>query len=228
MSVPTPAQVAARAAGRVPAGTLMDRMGSTENVTGDHVHFEIHDRPGPRLPLDRPLVFLDTETTSLAQDRRIWDIAMIRRDVDHTEQTYVTYVRDVDLANADPQALEIGRFRDRHPAYLGTEGTVTGSFDVAKRIEKWTWGATIVAANPWFDMEALAALLRRHRLQPMWHYRPIDVEALTAGHLGHHPGGLASCARALDVEVDPDGEHTALGDTKVARAIYDRILGGSR
>lgn len=228
MSVPTPAQVAARAAGRVPAGTLVGRTGSTENVTGDHVHFEIHNRPGPRTPLARPLVFLDTETTSLAPDRRIWDIALIKRAVDHTEKVFTTFVRDVDLTNATPEALEIGRFRDRHPSYRGTEGTLTSSYDVAKRVERWTWGATIVAANPWFDMEALAALLRRHRLLPMWHYRPIDVEALTAGHLGRHPGGLASCARALGVEVDPDGEHTALGDTKVARAIYDRILGGAR
>jgi len=181
-------------------------------------------RPGPHFPLERPVVFLDTETTSLAHDRRIWDLAMIRRDIDHTEQTFAAYIRDVDLANADPKALEIGRFRDRYPRNVGT----TPAFDVARKVMDWTWGATIVGANPAFDMEGLTALLRRHRLAPMWHYRPIDVEALTAGHLGRHPGGLNACARALGIEVDTAGEHTALGDTEVARAIHDHILGGAR
>src|SRR5690606_15714544 len=40
-----------------------------------------------------------------------------------------------------------------------------------------------VGSVPNFDTETLAAMLRRHRLCPAWHYHLIDVEALAVGYL---------------------------------------------
>jgi DNA polymerase III epsilon subunit-like protein len=49
---------------------------------------------------------------------------------------------------------------------------------------------------------------------------------LTAGHLGREVGGLAACAEALGIEFPEQEQHTALGDARVALAIYDKILRG--
>lgn len=64
------------------------------------------------------LVFVDTETTSLRPDRRAWDIALIVRRPGEPDREYQWFVDDLalDLGNADPFALKIGRFYERHPA----------------------------------------------------------------------------------------------------------------
>jgi hypothetical protein len=61
-----------------------------------------------------PLAFVDTETDGLGPWRKPWDIAVIRRAPDGTEQTLQLYV-DIDLSTADLIGLKIGRFYDRHP-----------------------------------------------------------------------------------------------------------------
>lgn len=71
-----------------------------------------------------PLVFADCETTSLDARRRLaWDIALIRRD-QLGESVYQFYV-EVDLADADPFALRIGKFWDRHPLGRVLSGQAT-------------------------------------------------------------------------------------------------------
>lgn len=156
-----------------------------------------------------PIVFLDTETTSLRPDRRAWDIGMIRREPDGTEREITLFVSDIDLSGADLIALRIGRFHERHPMYRTEVG---GAFDAefddddavdvdeaqelldtheclylerraAENVERWTRGAHIVGAVPNFDTEVLGAMLRRHGLCPAWHYHLIDVEALAMGWL---------------------------------------------
>ncbi|MDZ4232820.1 MAG: hypothetical protein U1C73_03460, partial [Dietzia sp.] len=62
------------------------------------------------------VVFLDTETTGKGPRRRAWEIAMIRRDATgDREITLYVDVADLDLPHADPKALAIGRFDQRHP-----------------------------------------------------------------------------------------------------------------
>jgi hypothetical protein len=65
----------------------------------------------------RPLVFLDTETTHLhPRLRRPWEIAMIRRPALPNNADRITMmITDVDLSDADPESLKIGRFYERHP-----------------------------------------------------------------------------------------------------------------
>lgn len=153
-----------------------------------------------------PLVFVDTETTSLADDRRAWEVAIIRvepDDVTRVGRGITLYVADVDLSRADAQALAIGRFYERHPRYADTPKdprvpmrtpalaaarhersiVVAPEREVARLVERWTRGAIVVGSNPGFDTRVLASMLRHHGLTPAWHYRPIDVAALAAGYL---------------------------------------------
>ena len=59
----------------------------------------------------KPIVFLDTETTGLHIDRRPWEIALVRREDGSTRAvTIFIDLRDIPLDQADPTALQIGRF----------------------------------------------------------------------------------------------------------------------
>jgi DNA polymerase III epsilon subunit-like protein len=183
------------------------------------------------------LCFIDTETTGLSPGRLAHEVAMIRRE-EGGEETEVSFFVDVDLSAAEPKALEVGRFYERHPygQYLSNRRRLAPAYSdtqvggylppriAAPEVARMTHRAHLVGAVPSFDAETLAALLRRHELAPAWHHRLRCVESLTAGHLGREVGGLRRCAEALGIEVNPEAEHTALGDARMARAIWDLVV----
>ncbi|MEN1976882.1 3'-5' exonuclease [Cellulomonas sp. P4] len=153
--------------------------------------------------MSAPLVFLDTETTSLAPNRRAWEVAMIRvepEDLDGIGRGTSFFISDVDLRGADPQALKVGRFYERHPKYaptaaepddgastlaekIRTAAALRSEYAAAAIVERWTRGAVVIGSNPGFDTGVLEPMLHRHGLVPAWHYRPIDVATLAAGFL---------------------------------------------
>ncbi|HET8643239.1 MAG TPA: hypothetical protein VFM37_14980 [Pseudonocardiaceae bacterium] len=190
-----------------------------------------------------PIVFIDTETTSLRPDRRAWEIALIHRG-DHGERAHHWFIEivDLDLGEADLFSLNIGGFYQRHPQMrvtdvpdqsLSTWTLVASEEDVMREVEVITRGAHLVGAVPNFDAEVLAARMRYHGIAPSWHYHLIDVEALAVGALarGGTPPALPwksdELSRALGVEPPGDTDrHTALGDAQWARAIYDSFMFG--
>ena len=113
-------------------------------------------------------------------------------------------------------------------------GAVLTESRAAQVVAAYTHGAHFVGAVPSFDAEVLAALLRDNWLTPSWHYHLIDVEVLAAGWLARDgrapapPWRSDDVAAALGVDAPDDGElHTALGDARWARRIYDRVMGGA-
>jgi DNA polymerase III epsilon subunit-like protein len=173
------------------------------------------------------LAFIDTETTGLHPNRRPWEIAIIRRDLTTVvpEQSVTIQVNDVDLSDADPMALNIGRFYERHGHGQGSRSL--SEAQAAQLVEQWTRGAYLVGAVPSFDAETLAGMLRRHRLSPGWHHRLRCVETLASGHLRREVGGLKDAAKALGVPVDEAVLHTAMGDARLAAAVWDAVMGGA-
>ena len=161
-----------------------------------------------------PICAVDTETTSLRPDRRAWDVALIRRD-DEGERRVQFFIElnDIDLPDADPFSLDVGKFWERHPeavkvrageslvrddddgvwsvwSGLGDRtlfdvpsGSVVGAVTAAHIVAAVTHGAHLIGAVPNFDAEVLAALLRDNGLTPTWHYHLVDVEALAVGWL---------------------------------------------
>lgn len=188
-----------------------------------------------RRPAMRPVVFLDTETTRKDADRRPWEIAMIRRD-DTGEKSLTLFIdpADLDLDHADPTALAIGGFHQRHPAFgtpLHTGQQLCSAAQAAALVRTWTARARVYGVVPSFDTECLAAMLARHGVQPTWHYQPWDVAVLATGYLlgrGMQPGySSEENSRLLDVALPaPDERHTALADAAWAGRIYDKILEG--
>jgi len=143
------------------------------------------------------LVFCDTETTSLDRwTRRIWELAYIIRDpgaadVEHREFLVVP------LHEADPAALKVGGYWDRHPSpYRDGWGVgVRSGEQVAAEVARDFHGATIVGACPSFDEETLAGLLRENGLRETWNYRLLDVGTLVAGYMAHLSRSLGNPVR---------------------------------
>lgn len=192
----------------------------------------------------QPIVFLDTETTGIHRDRKVWEIAMVHRSA--SDERELSFFVEVDLSDADPFGLSIGRFYERHPdgqnlsGNARTRSTAWPPREAAKVVAKWTHGAHIVGALANFDTEVLAVLLREHHLIPAWHYHLEDVETLTVGYLaGLRAAGLINTPRPelpwdsdeltqlLGLDPVPDDErHTAMGDVRWAMRIYDAVHSG--
>lgn len=140
-------------------------------------------------------VFIDTETTSLRADRRAWEIGLIVRDPGKPDAEHRWFIgaADLDLGNADPFSLKIGRFYERHPQYAGVGMADLGDFvgqsfppaesDVLLEVEHLTRGAHLVGAVVSFDADVLGQRMRANGICPSWHYHLIDVEALAVGWL---------------------------------------------
>lgn len=181
------------------------------------------------------LVFLDTETTSLRHDRRAWEIAWILRNDEgkEAERQYFINETELDLGNADPKSLQIGRFYERHPAavlrdqdpfeYPSAGGRP--EYNVLWELEHDTRGALIVGAVPNFDTEVIGNRMREHGICPSWHYHLVDVETLAAGALKLlPPWNFDKVLDAYGLTYDEADRHTALGDARMARDLYDAVM----
>ena len=201
----------------------------------------------PRKPAS-PLAFVDTETTHLdPRSGDVWEIAVIRRRQDGVDSEFVWQVRP-DLAAADPAALKIGRFEERFAIPDGWDalefipsGPPMRSlipemlFDLQEALS----GAIVVGSNPGFDIAFLTKLLQAHGRKLPWHYRPIDIATLAAGYIyGHDRDFMLRNDRPFssywvsrEVGVEPpsrEDAHTALGDARWARDLYDAVTKGVR
>lgn len=205
-----------------------------------------------------PIAFVDTETTHLdAEIGDAWEVAVILREFDDNEPTDTEYAWQIrpNLATADPEALEVGRYLERFAVPVPAEAAWTGYEDgpvlpmtrseVVAAILAVLRGAVLVGSNPGFDDRFLRKLLGPGSAQ--WHYRPVDIATLAAGRkLGmvemvRQAGGkrlpsdeVAFPFSSRDLScwtgVEPPGAgvaHTALGDARWARDVFDAVTGGA-
>ena len=177
------------------------------------------------------IVFLDTETTSLRPDRRAWEIGAIIRDEKDgawydTEYSAFIEAPDLDLGNADVMSLKIGKFYDRYPPAVGPrDDRVHSEWAVMHTVEALTRGATIVGAVPNFDTEVLGTRMRANGICPSWHYHLVDVETLAAGALKMAPPwDFDKLLAEFNLTYSEADRHTALGDARMVRDLYDAVL----
>jgi DNA polymerase III epsilon subunit-like protein len=157
----------------------------------------------------------------------------------------------VDLGRAEPIALTIGNFYERRGldanGMKNIQPPELGKW--ARDFARLTHGAHLVGAVPSFDDAFLKRLLKANGACAGWHYHLVDVEALAAGFargrgrgmaiagdVTRFPGAVAAYENAAPpwtsddlskaVGVDPGqfDRHTALGDARWARAIYDAVM----
>ena len=186
--------------------------------------------------------FIETETISLARDHRhLWEVAVIYPDP--LELTgwgeYSALLADVPLGEADPMSLQVSRFHERYSDQPVGKRQNRGK--VARQIEHLTRGQHLVGAVPSFDEQRLWDFLRAHNLCPTWHYHLIDVETLGIGYMAgvaeeYWPEALkflrrglpwdsSALAHVLGMDQPEEDKHTALGDARWAKAIYEKVMG---
>lgn len=219
------------------------------------------------------LVFLDTETTSLDDERgEVWEIAAIVRQPGQADAEHLWEIRP-DLSTADPISLRVGRYYERRVlgshshvpgaaaelaspmlVELGRQGgdlepqiTPTASA-VAAKLAEWLDSAHVVGAVPDFDFRFLRRFLRANGQCWTAHYHLVDIEAMAVGwlygkaselrkakpdvdwswtldELTELPWKSTSLYRAAGIDPDDFEAHTALGDARLVRAVYDAITG---
>ncbi|MEV4472872.1 hypothetical protein [Nonomuraea sp. NPDC049504] len=124
---------------------------------------------------------------------------------------------------------------------------------IARTLAKELDGATIVANNPAFDRRFLDKFLRANGQILTAHHRMIDIRALLIGYVDGRlsafdgkvedafapevvpyvedwlDGYMDSPAwEIVGIAQDPGTAHTALGDARLDRDVYDAIRGGGR
>lgn len=191
--------------------------------------------------MESTLAFGDCETTGLDQFRHeAWEVAFILcRDGKQEERVW--HIQPRWLPEADPKALEINRYEERTSA---PGWAWDNPYRAAREIWTCLDGAVILGSNPSFDTGMLTSLIEHYaQRRPTWHYRPIDVPTMAAGWLHAkygasggqsmedgeleavtHPFSSYRLSQALGVE-PPEGDdaHTALGDARWIKALYDSI-----
>jgi hypothetical protein len=196
------------------------------------------------------VAFVDTETTGLDPERHeIWEVGLILPDgSEHSWQL------PVDLSRADSIALNVGQFHERRQLQgLGFVSPAELS-EWCSRFVALTRGLHLAGCVVSFDAERLAKLLRANGECPMWHYHLIDVEALAAGYVsakcegegwdgtkgtvrvdrqdgsvnnidGRPPWKSVDLSLAVGVNPEDFEKHTAMGDARWAKAIYEAVMG---
>lgn len=190
-----------------------------------------------------PICFVDTETTGLDAERHeIWEVGLI---LPNSEERH--WFLDVDETKADPFALSIGGYHERHPhgrlcpdppaVYAAKEYAAKSHF--AYEFAHLTHGLHLAGAVVSFDEERLRKLLLAQGHLPGWHYHLVDVEALAAGALAEirrqskdpdgefdpaPPWNSATLSAGVGVNPNDFDRHTALGDARWAKAIYEAVV----
>lgn len=163
------------------------------------------------------LIYVDVETDGVRPDAQVWEIALIEgaNDREHV------YHLEIDLSKAETQALRLNRYYERR--YKEDWSFIDPKL-AALQVATLTAGKVLVGAIPWFDSEKLERFLRSNGQAPSHDYHLVDIESYVAGAYGlTPPWKLSSITRAAGLNPEAFDSHTALGDARLVKALYERV-----
>jgi DNA polymerase III epsilon subunit-like protein len=179
------------------------------------------------------IAFIDIETTGIDPTYAdLVEVGIITEDGGEFEAFNADVTKTLGEASVD--ALRINRYYERE-----REGDHLAAYQLAWEIATRTSGRVLAGANVHFDMHFLEAWMRRVGLAPAWDYHVLDVPTYAAAVINHATeGGLKKPILPpfrLNNEVferlelpkpDPADKHTALGDARTAKRVWDYVYGG--
>lgn len=170
--------------------------------------------------LDRPLIFIDTETTGLdASKHEIIELAIIRVEPNGQEYTYQWYIRPERLEDAEAKALEINKYHERK-ALWDEKGV---SFrDIADQVADIVREGVFAGHNVSFDVDFLNQAYKRAGMQVRLPYHKVDTVTLAYTHLV--PLGLKRLSLDTVREFmgwSKENAHSALQDAKDAKKLFN-------
>ena len=166
----------------------------------------------------RPLAFLDTETTGLdASVHEVIEVAIIKEHPDGRVEKWQSLIRPKDIEAAHPKALEINGYAKAPGRWDNAPYIEHVAREIATRLK----GCVIVGHNVGFDLKFLQSDFDREGLKYRLPYHKVDTVTLAHEHLV--PCGLESLS--MDkirkfLRWDTEGSHTAMKDTEDARRLY--------
>lgn len=200
------------------------------------------------------IAFLDLETVCLEEDTKgdvIWEIGLILRDENNKDTEWRWQVRpniwklsewsrpDFEKRFCVPEGADALCWSPSSPE----EGTAVSYRSVAEMLVTFTDKHYIVGAVPDFDTWRGRFFIQRHTsLVPKWVYHIHDVETLSVGYLAGLRKGLGTSLSDFgdftrlngwksddlyrEVGVNPDNyeRHTALGDCRLNRDVFDKVM----
>jgi DNA polymerase-3 subunit epsilon len=167
---------------------------------------------------ERPLAFIDTETTGLdSAIHEVIEVAIVKEYPDGRIEYYQSLIRPERIEDAHPKALEVNGYAADPSRWDRMETMET----VGPLILSTLKDCVVVGHNVGFDIDMLEANMRRAGLSPRLPYHKIDTVTLAYEHLV--PCGLESLSldnirRFLDWSLED--AHTAMKDAKDARRLY--------
>lgn len=188
---------------------------------------------------ERALCFVCTATTGvispwLLGGRRIWEIALIRRELDGTERISHVFIRRADVSmRAVPeeqlkQALDAGRYHERYPEAAGLPmDKVYSGEQAAQIVAAVTRDTYLIGIDPAFHARSFAHLLHTYalwdRVNPPWHRHLVDVRTEVGSALGLplQRRTFRDLAAALDVDLARYDLHQAVDYATIARDLFD-------
>lgn len=176
------------------------------------------------------IAFIDIETTGL--DPRIADLVEVGIIVDDYEFEY--FNANVDTAHASIDAMRINRYYERYDdAKKAMQPRA-----MAQSIARLTSGCVLAGANVHFDKHFLEDWMTEVGFVPAWDYHVLDVPTYAAAYLNT----IASLnphqevkpivppyrmnnelLRRLGLTRDEAAKHTALGDARTAKMVWDYV-----
>lgn len=171
--------------------------------------------------MNRPLCFIDTETTGLDPNvAEVIEIAISRREPDGSESHYYTLVQPENIEAASPKALEMNGYQDDPSRWLNAPPLA----EVGESILSFLDGGILVGHNVGFDEQMLSANLKRAGVAGRVPYHKIDTVTLVYEHL--FPQGLewASLGAVRTfLGWDSTGAHTAQKDVEDTMRLFDLL-----
>lgn len=200
------------------------------------------------------IVYLDLETTGVEYWRHtIFEIGMIMPNGYEREIWIQPSSDDLRIADTNALRVNnYNRLFAERESRPGKEFLSRGGNGLTRRVVKgtaekerlaatlaeWTDGVLLAGCNVKFDQEFLEAWLRRYGACPTWDYHVLDVPTYAAGvynaktrhvkkgtSLGLIPPPFKTSKLADAFKVpEPEEAHTALGDARWSKQLYEAAL----